>query len=258
VLSAFYDQRLASKENRRRCEFHYGAISTGESLDDTHAQDLGNLFGLTHGGRNNIDSRNGKTVAEQAGYQASADYWTNNYGSKVAGASDLATFWSDLQPKKGKYNSKNPDHFRRDLICMTAGSSAGRIVTNNDMARPCVLRLYGVSIITLLIMNEQIAQCCCPDPAILAKDSLVYRSNYVSVDYRFSVTLPQGMIGYGSVGPNPNHGFVAFLPGSSQSCIRVEVLYVNPDDTLKHHRAITEHKLPRGTDCSTISKRPTP
>jgi RHS repeat-associated protein len=88
------------------------ALSALEShWDDTHAQDLGNLFGLTHGGHKNIDFRNNKTLSEQAGYQASADYWTSHYGSKVAGATDLATFWSDLQPKKGKYNSKNSDYF---------------------------------------------------------------------------------------------------------------------------------------------------
>lgn len=88
------------------------ALSALEShWDDTHAQDLGNLFGLTHGGHNNIDFRNNKTLSEQAGYQASADYWTSHYGSKVAGATDLATFWSDLQPKKGKYNTKNSDYF---------------------------------------------------------------------------------------------------------------------------------------------------
>jgi len=83
------------------------ALSALEShWDDTHAQDLGNLFGLTNAGRENLDFRNGKTISEQAGYQASANYWVNHYGDRVAGAASIGEFWSDL---KG-YNTKNPKY----------------------------------------------------------------------------------------------------------------------------------------------------
>ena len=86
------------------------ALSALEShWDDTHAQDFGNLFGLTNGGGPNIDFRNGQTVTEQAGYQASANYWVNHYGSLVTGASSIDMFWKHL----GNYNTKTPDYATR-------------------------------------------------------------------------------------------------------------------------------------------------
>jgi RHS repeat-associated protein len=83
------------------------ALSALEShWDDTHAQDLGNLFGLTNGGGPNIDFRNGETLSAQAGYQASANYWVAHYGTLVTGATSISQFWQDL----GNYNTKNPNY----------------------------------------------------------------------------------------------------------------------------------------------------
>jgi hypothetical protein len=83
------------------------ALSALEShWDDTHAQDLGNLFGLTNGGGPDLDFRNDQTLSPQAGYQASANYWVSHYGNMVAGATSIAAFWADL----GNYNTANPNY----------------------------------------------------------------------------------------------------------------------------------------------------
>lgn len=110
-----------------------------------------------------------------------------------------------------------------------------------------MLRTHSLLITAALITTAAPGgYCCCPDQAALVKHSSQYRTKYVNIDYRFSVDLPHGMVGFGSVTPAPNHGFVAFHPGSSQFCLRVDVFYVNPDDSLKHHQFISEHKAPAG------------
>jgi hypothetical protein len=100
---------------------------------------------------------------------------------------------------------------------------------------------------TLFIILSADGFCCCPTQSEVSPHAAQYRSKYVNPDYRFSVALPSGLIGFGSSAPDPNHGFVVFLPKSSDSCLSVHVFYVNPDDSAKRHQFIAEHgPLPEG------------
>jgi len=62
-----------------------------------HAQELHNLFGLTHAGGNNLTFRT---------YQESADLWSKNDGVYVKGITDIKAFAAALQPH---YNTVNPN-----------------------------------------------------------------------------------------------------------------------------------------------------
>jgi hypothetical protein len=65
-------------------------------------------------------------------------------------------------------------------------------------------------------------------PLVLAQTLRVteYRTRYTNVDYGFSVAIPEGWIGDGSVPPNPNHGFVIRL--SSKTTVWVDATYEMP------------------------------
>jgi RHS repeat-associated protein len=111
------------------------ALSALEShWDDQHAQDLGNLFGLTNGGGPNLDFRDGETLSVWAGDQASAAYWVQHYGNLVKGASSIGAFWSDL----ANYNTANPNYaksitdvynsvLQREKDCNVGGQITARL-----------------------------------------------------------------------------------------------------------------------------------
>lgn len=80
----------------------------------------------------------------------------------------------------------------------------------------------------------------------MPREATRYESVYVNADYSFSVNLPPNLIGFGSVPPAPNHGFVAFV-GHSEACIYVEAFYVNPDDSRRLHEFIKRHRMPVGS-----------
>jgi hypothetical protein len=54
-----------------------------------------------------------------------------------------------------------------------------------------------------------------------------YRGRYSNLDYGFSVVIPDGLVGEGTVPPAPNHGFTIAL--QSKTAIWVDASYEMPD-----------------------------
>jgi hypothetical protein len=110
------------------------------------------------------------------------------------------------------------------------------------------LRTLVLLIPTALIVSATSkGYCCCPARPAISKEAIQYRSSYWNVDYRFSVALPPGVIGFGSARPDPNHGFFAFTSDSAQSCLSIDAFYVNPDNSQIRHQFIKKHRLPSGS-----------
>jgi hypothetical protein len=60
-----------------------------------------------------------------------------------------------------------------------------------------------------------------------------YRGAIRNDDYKLSVTIPQGLTGWGADSVAPFHGFTIFLSseGGQSSCLMLEIhLRVDPDD----------------------------
>ena len=56
-----------------------------------------------------------------------------------------------------------------------------------------------------------------------------WRGRYTNVDYGFSVKIPAGFVGEGSVAPAPNHGFAIHL--GERSVVWVDATYENSPDS---------------------------
>jgi len=77
------------------------ALSSMESgWLDPHNQGLHNLFGVTHGGGNNLSFDT---------YQKAADYWVKTFGPYVQGTTTIDDFIAGL--KKSHYNTKNKKYY---------------------------------------------------------------------------------------------------------------------------------------------------
>jgi hypothetical protein len=98
--------------------------------------------------------------------------------------------------------------------------------------------MKAIAIVILALPAEtSAAVLTCQNMVIPMEGGAEYRGMVRNEDYRFSVSIPSGKVGWGVRSPAPFHGFTVFLDGSSEyrkgdSCIDlgVGVRVVLPED----------------------------